>query len=114
MAQLMPLPLTVSCFLTHCLLVLPFWYRLTWIVPDKVPLSGCVRVFRQGLVLRSGLMCLCLLQASIGIGNLLVMAMMEEGTSRDEARSKIWMVDSKGLLTVVSTFTLTPCAGCRV
>jgi len=41
------------------------------------------------------------LQASIGIGNLLVMAMMEEGTSREEARSKIYMVDSKGLLTVV-------------
>ena len=45
---------------------------------------------------------MCVFQASIGIGNLLVMAMMEEGTPRDEARSKIWMVDSKGLLTVVS------------
>ena len=22
-------------------LVLPFWYRLTWVVPDKGPLSGC-------------------------------------------------------------------------
>jgi len=35
---------------THCLLlssvksrlVLPFWYRLTWVVPDKGPLNGCV------------------------------------------------------------------------
>jgi len=29
---------------THCLLqmVLPFWYRLTWIVPDKGPLNGCM------------------------------------------------------------------------
>jgi len=25
-------------------LVLPFWYWLTWIVPDKGPLSGCVCV----------------------------------------------------------------------
>ena len=22
--------------------VLPFWYRLTWVVPDKGPLSGCM------------------------------------------------------------------------
>jgi len=22
--------------------VLPFWYRLTWVVPDKVPLNVCV------------------------------------------------------------------------
>jgi len=21
---------------------LPFWYRLTWVVPEKVPLNGCV------------------------------------------------------------------------
>jgi len=26
-------------------LVLPFWYRLTWVVPDKGPLNGCVCVF---------------------------------------------------------------------
>ena len=25
-------------------LVLPFWYRLTWVVPDKGPLSGCMCV----------------------------------------------------------------------
>ena len=34
---------------THChsvksRLVLPFWYRLTWVVPDKGPLNGCVCV----------------------------------------------------------------------
>jgi len=39
MAQLMPLPLTVSCFSK---MVLPFWYRLTWVVPEKGPLNGCV------------------------------------------------------------------------
>ena len=37
MAQLMPLLLTVS----H-ILVLPFWYRPTWVVPDKGLLNGCV------------------------------------------------------------------------
>ena len=32
-------------------LVLPFWYWLTWVVPDKGPLNGCVCVCccRQGL-----------------------------------------------------------------
>ena len=41
MAQLMSLPLTVSCF-SKTRLVLPFWYRLTWVVPDKGPLNVCV------------------------------------------------------------------------
>ena len=38
MAQVMPLPLTVSCFR----LVLPFWYRLTRVVLDEGPLNGRV------------------------------------------------------------------------
>jgi len=25
-------------------LVLPFWYQLTWVVPEKGPLNGCVCV----------------------------------------------------------------------
>ena len=40
MAQLMLLPLTVSCFR----LVLPFWYQLTQVVPEKGPLNGCLCV----------------------------------------------------------------------
>ena len=37
MAQLMPLPLTVSC----SRLVLPFLYQLTQVVLEKRPLNGC-------------------------------------------------------------------------
>jgi len=47
MAQLMPLPSTVSCS-SKSRLVLPFWYRLTRVVPDKGPLNGCVCVFLFG------------------------------------------------------------------
>ena len=42
MAQLMPLPLSLAPVKSR--LVLPFWYRLTWVVPDKGPLHGCVCV----------------------------------------------------------------------
>jgi len=41
MAQLMPLPLTVSCF-SKIQIGLPFWYRLTRVVLDKRVLNGCV------------------------------------------------------------------------
>ena len=40
MAQLMPLPLTVSCFSE----IQIAWYRPTWVVPEKGPLNGCVCV----------------------------------------------------------------------
>ena len=39
-AQLMPLPLTVSCF-SKIQIGLPFWYRLTRVVPEKGPLNVC-------------------------------------------------------------------------
>jgi len=35
MAQLMPLPLTI-CYSSKARLVLPFWYWLTQVVPDRV------------------------------------------------------------------------------
>jgi len=44
MAQLMPLPLTVSCF-SKIQMVLPFWYRLTRVVPDIGPLNGCMCMY---------------------------------------------------------------------
>ena len=48
MAQLIPLPLNVSCFskirigFTYTYFI---WYRLTWVVPEKGPLNVCVCVF---------------------------------------------------------------------
>ena len=42
-AQLMPLPLTVSCF-SKIQIGLPFWYRLTRVVLEKGPLNRCVCV----------------------------------------------------------------------
>jgi len=36
-----PLPLTVSCF-SKIQIGFTFWYRLTWVVPEKGPLNGCV------------------------------------------------------------------------
>jgi len=41
MARLMPLPLTVSCF-SNVEIDFTFWYRLTWVVPEKGPLNVCV------------------------------------------------------------------------
>jgi len=40
-AQLMPLPLTVSCF-SKIQIGLPFWYRLTRVVLEKRAVNGCV------------------------------------------------------------------------
>jgi len=40
MAQLIPLPISISCS-SKSRLVLPFWHRLTRVVPDKGPLNGC-------------------------------------------------------------------------
>ena len=43
MAQPMPLLLTDSCF-SKIQIGLPFWYRLTRVVPEKGPLNECVCV----------------------------------------------------------------------
>ena len=46
MAQLMPLLLTISYF-SDIQIALPFWYRLTWVLPEKGPLNGCVCVYNM-------------------------------------------------------------------
>jgi len=53
MAQLMPLPLTVSASVKSRL-VLPFRYRITWVVADKGPLNVSVCV------------CVCVVLTSYG------------------------------------------------
>ena len=50
MAQLMPLPLTVSCS-SKIQIGFPFWYQLTRVVPEKGPLNVCVCVCFTFLVL---------------------------------------------------------------
>ena len=47
MFQLKPLLLTVSCF-SKIQIGLPFWYRLTRVVPEKGPLNRCVCVCVAG------------------------------------------------------------------
>jgi len=52
MAQLMPLPFTISCS-SKSRLVLPFWCQLTLVIPDKIQeghktvVCACVCVFNQ-------------------------------------------------------------------
>ena len=41
-------------------LVLPFWYRLTWVVPEKGPLNGCVCVASSLLHLIYAMACMAL------------------------------------------------------
>jgi len=54
MAQLMLLPLTVSCF-SKIQIGFTFWYRLTRVVPEKEPLNGCVCVCVCTLTLEQSL-----------------------------------------------------------
>jgi len=49
MAQLMPLPLTISCS-GKSRLVLPFWCRLTWVVLDRI---------QEGLKMVCVCVCVC-------------------------------------------------------
>ena len=49
------------------------------------------------------------LQASIGIAELLALAMQEEGLPQEDAYNRIWMVDSRGLIVKVPNWVLFVC-----
>jgi len=73
MAQLMPLPLTVSCF-SKIQVGLPFWYRLTWVVTEKGLLNGCccciLLFYPRDAMLATGTtvaMALCLCLSQVGV-----------------------------------------------
>ena len=73
MAQLMPLPLTVSCF-SKIQIDLPFWYRLTWVVTEKGLLNGCccciLLFYPRDAMLATGTtvaMALCLCLSQVGV-----------------------------------------------
>jgi len=61
-AQLMPLPLTVSCF-TKIQTGFPFWYLLTRVVPEKGPLNVCVCVCVRVCVRACVRACVCVFGA---------------------------------------------------
>ena len=83
-------------------LVLPFWYRSTWVVPEKGPLNGCVCV------------CVC------GVLQQYCMAMMHSrpptGSSYDNDErhvilfrpiseaARCWYYDNNRLINVISSF----------
>ena len=46
-------------------LVLPFWYRLTWVVPEKGPLNGCVCVCVSRLLWSGSSVLVC--QLTVGL-----------------------------------------------
>ena len=58
MAQLMPLPLTVSCF-SKIQIGFTFLVPARLGSPGKGPLNGCVCVFVRSLVIVRSLVCLC-------------------------------------------------------
>ena len=82
MAQLMPLPLTVSCF-SKIQIGFTFWYRHTWVVLDKGPLNGCVCLCMCVLLLLSVTL-KRLMTLHVGVGQIVCISSKRDGcvTSR--------------------------------
>ena len=78
MAQMMPVPLTVSCF-SKIQIGFSFWYRLTRVVPDKGPLNGCVCV------------CVCVFQCLVWLGSRVVSVLDSgaEGPGSNRSRDAV-------------------------
>jgi len=86
---------------THCLLlqqksrlVLPFWYRLTWVVPDNGPLNGWVCV------------CVCVCVPSRTAGSLSLTFSATKTTRRYHAAS-LWRQSPTSDTTVSQSLSLT-------
>ena len=60
MSQLMPQCHSLSLASVKSILVLPFWYRLTWVVLKKGPLNGCMCVL---LLLKTTTKVVCVMLA---------------------------------------------------
>ena len=75
-------------------LVLPFWYWLTWVVPEKGPLNGCVRVFQcklSDLIRDRGQFfwqCNCVDRHASGKHKLVLVPAEAISTSKSPARTK--------------------------
>ena len=52
-------------------------------------------------------------QANIGAAQLLTLALAQEGLSKEEARSRIWLVDSQ-VIPCMGTIFQNPCHHCRL
>jgi len=50
MVQLIPLPLLMSLASVKSRLILPLWYLLTWVVPDKGLLNKCCCYFQSKIM----------------------------------------------------------------
>ena len=105
-AQLMPLPLTVSCF-SKIQIGLPFWYRLTWAVPDKGPLNGCVCVCYR-LILERVKLLTWTATSTTQVGTVSCNIVCSASPPASLHSSRYWVLPPTSLHTYIHTHTVTP------